>query len=73
MSDKVSFVIIILSFIILILLALLSSPTQNDNKETNTNRKPMIRIAPSGQPVTSPHGRTRIGVDIMTGKPILIL
>lgn len=72
MSDKVSFVIIILSFIILILLALLSSPTQNDNKETNTNRKPMIRIAPSGQPVSSP-GRSRIGIDIMTGKPILIL
>ena len=61
--------------IILVILTIIACfVVQPNSNETNTNsKKPMIRVAPSGQPVISPHGRTRIGIDIMTGKPILIL
>lgn len=62
-----------LLIILVILTIVVCVVVQPNSNETNTNSKPMIRIAPSGQPVTSPHGRTRIGIDIMTGKPILIL
>lgn len=63
-----------LLIILVILTIVVCFVVQPSSNETNTNsKKHMIRIAPSGQPVTSPHGRTRIGIDIMTGKPILIL
>ena len=62
-----------LLIILVILTIIICAVVQPSSNETNTNsKKPMIRVAPSGQPVSSP-GRSRIGIDIMTGKPILIL
>lgn len=67
--SKVHILLIIL-VILTIVVCIVVPPSSN---ETNTNsKKPMIRVAPSGQPALAP-GKSRIGIDIMTGKPIFII
>ena len=70
MSDKLAYIIIIISLIILILLSVFFEPSY---KNTTPDNKPKVRVSPhSGAPVVAP-GNSRIGIDLKTGTPILVL